>query len=202
MAAAFRRDAYWGGLVRVQKYRRADRDEWVVSLLLLETFKVDFLIRIQAPFLLISNQPWSDRPATSPTEELGPAAAALTISPRAMQHSLWSGFASFMEARRKSELRNLAHLYPWLVAGRCTVEQALARHARALGFAPRFASGDRLLWRDGDLWSESFGSLDEARQPVWNGERSFGLFPDLDRFSVELQFEADGLRSRMRWTTR
>ena len=82
------------------------------------------------------------------------------------------------------------------------MRQAIHKHFEIFGFRPVHPSRGEWLWRDSFLESTEFGTAMRPVQPEFEeGDRSFGLFPEIDRIGVNMQLEDTGLRAIITWRT-
>jgi hypothetical protein len=95
----------------------------------------------------------------------------------------------------------MGYIYPMLESGVAnSVNQAIQRHFEIFGFMPVHPAGGEWVWRDSYLESSQFGTAMRPVQPEYlEGDRSFGLFPNVDLLGVNMQLEDTGLRATIRW---
>ncbi|MDR1011813.1 MAG: hypothetical protein LBM04_11950 [Opitutaceae bacterium] len=199
-AAAYdrERDRDW---VRVDWAKRAG-NEWILSLTIAGMFSMDYSVRVENGFLVVSNFPWDP-----PLRVTGSRAGALnSVSidywPRAMQLSLPSDFATAMKTERAQAIAGMANLYPWMYVLGLDKDAASAAALRTLGAAPVLPKG-ALTWVDNQaLDHERLGSAWDAKLPEYDrAGGDFGTFDSVTRASASMQFEDDGLRTRVTWET-
>lgn len=99
-------------------------------------------------------------------------------------------------------MSGISRLYPLLLGGNRTVDQAADEHKRLFGFYPRRDPNDRWTWENQRLTSSDYGHPDRQRQPSFDPARPFGLMNRIDEISINMQFEEDGLRSVVKWRLR
>jgi len=104
---------------------------------------------------------------------------------------------------RAAAVDGMGYLYPLLEAGVAdSVNQAIQKHFEIFGLMPVHPAEGQWLWRDSYLESSEFGTATRPVQPEWReGDRNFGLFPQVDLIGVNMQLEDNGLRATIRWVT-
>ena len=81
-----------------------------------------------------------------------------------------------------------------------TVAEALQMHRRLFGFAPVHPLQGQWVVQDGKLLSSSYGRPSAEKQPPFRpGDRAFGLLQGISSANVEMGFEEDGLRTKVKW---
>ena len=75
-----------------------------------------------------------------------------------------------------------------------------AKYATLFGAKPLHPGQGRWVWKDGRLESSAYGSATRWQQPLYRSETGdFGLFENVARLSVNMQFEDAGMRAIARW---
>jgi hypothetical protein len=101
-------------------------------------------------------------------------------------------------------------LYPLPANGNSSLETVSQDHKKLFGTEPRHPQTGEYSWDGYELSSNQYGTQsNKTRPPYEEGDRDFGLFSHFEHvrrsqseggtFSVEMQFEQDGLRTRMTW---
>lgn len=183
-------------------FRQVDgRDAWIYALSVPGILKVRFGIEVRNGYLVLSNIPWSQPVAMRTAETRALNGAELRIAPGAVQQGRPGLFATQSEQNQLAALKAMSVLYPLLLTASATPEDAAARHAALFGSRPLHPGTGTWIWRDGQLGSSVYGTATRPKQPLYRpGMGDFGLFEGVTRLSVNMQFEADGLRATTRWS--
>ncbi|QEG00360.1 hypothetical protein Mal15_44300 [Stieleria maiorica] len=186
----------------VSFYQVGDRDEWVWTMDVFGVVKLRYGVEVVDKYLVIRNIPWSsgDRVVSVAPADLN--AAMLQASPSACKEQLPGLFAAASDANRRAVMSGLGRLYPFMLSGSKSVDQAAAEHQRLYGFYPRQLDGDRWRWTDYRMVSDHYGEPTRQRQPAFAPDKPFGLMNRIDSIQLNMQFESDGLRSSVRWRLR
>lgn len=186
----------------VSFYQVGDRDEWVWTMDLFGVVKLRYGVEVVGKYLVIRNIPWSsdDRVVSVAPAELN--AAVLQANPSACKEQLPGLFAAASDANRRAVMSGLGRLYPLMLSGAQSVEEAETMHQRLFGFHPRQFSGDKWEWTDFRMVSDDYGEPTRQRQPPFDPQQPFGLMNRIDSLRLNMQFESDGLRSSVRWRLR
>ncbi len=186
----------------VSFYQVDDRDEWVWTLDVFGVVKLRYGVEVVGKYMVIRNIPWSsdDRVVSVAPAELN--AAVLQANPSACKQQLPGLFAAASDANRQAVMSGLGRLYPFMLSGANSVEDAATEHQRLFGFYPRQFGGDQWMWKDFRMVSETYGEPTRQRQPAFDPNRPFGLMNRIDSLQLNMQFEQDGLRSSVRWRLR
>ncbi|MDV6029976.1 MAG: hypothetical protein F9B45_07685 [Phycisphaera sp. RhM] len=187
---------------RASFYQVGDRDEWVWTMDVLGVVKLRYGVEVVDNYLVIRNIPWSsdDRVVSVAPADLN--AALLQVSPSACKAQLPGLFAAASDANRQAVMSGLGRLYPFMLSGSKSVQQAAAEHQRLYGFYPRQLDGDQWRWTDFRMVSDTYGEPTRQRQPAFDPQQPFGLMNRIDSIQLNMQFEDDGLRSSVRWRLR
>ncbi len=190
------------GGVRVSFCQVGDLDEWIWTMDLLGVVKLRYGVEVVGKYMVIRNIPWSsdDRVVSVAPAELN--AAMLQANPSACIKQLPGLFAAASDANRNAVMSGLGRLYPFMLSGAASVDQAATEHQRLYGFYPRQLGGDQWSWADFRMVSGEYGEPTRQRQPEFDPEKPFGLMNRIDSLQLNMQFEADGLRSSVRWRLR
>jgi len=185
----------------VAEFRQAGDDaSWIYSLGVAGMVKIRFGVRVERGFLILSNIPWSQPVAVAREEQSRHRGARLQLDSGAVRLGLPGLYAAEQEQNQSAALSGMGLLYPFLLTGSPSVEDAVQRHAKAFGFWPLHPSPGAWVWRDGRLASTAYGDAFLWKQPVYEaGVGDFGLFQGIPRASVSMQFEDSGLRAVCRW---
>lgn len=184
--------------MRVELFRQGNAREWLLSFRPLGVAAIDFSLRIDGRYLVISNHPWGEPLRVTGVRPARLGGAALTFNPQARTAGLPADFVSAMRTERTRALIGMGHVYPWMLALNQTPEAAAAANARVLGFTPSIPAGN-LDWKESVLEHAVFGNIWNARLPAYAPSVRFGLFENLSDATVSMQFEDDGLRTELSW---
>lgn len=177
-----------------------DRDEWIWLMDLAGVVKIRYGIQVSGDYLVLRNIPWSQREEVSRSSPAKLNGAQLTIHPELCELQLPSLFTAAADNERRATLAGLSRLMPILLThSQLTIEQALAMHDELFAFAPRIAANDRWTWDGRDLSSAQYGSPRVPKQPDFEPGQPFGLLQAIQSATLNMQFEEDGLRSRVEW---
>lgn len=178
--------------------QRGPGRDWLLSLRPERIASIDFSVRIEGRYLIVSNHPWGEPLRITGERTGGLAGVSLTFNPEARETSLPADFASAMRSERSRALKGMGRLYPWMAALGESREAAEQANVKALGFAPAVPPGE-LAWHGGELLHPVFGGVWTARLPAYDPAVRFGLFDGLSSATVSMQFEDDGLRTKLVW---
>ena len=187
-----------GGFMRIEFHRQGNAREWLLSVRPLGVAAIDFSLRVDGRYLVISNHPWGAPLRVTGVRPARLGGAALTFNPQARTTGLPADFVSAMRTERARALVAMGHVYPWMLALDKTTDAATAANARVLGFAPSIPAG-ALEWKESVLEHAVFGNVWSTRLPAYDPSVRFGLFENLSDATVSMQFEDDGLRTELRW---
>lgn len=182
----------------VQFHRRGKSNEWLLSVRPLDIASIDFSLRIDGRYLLISNNPAGEPLRVTGGRTAGNGAASLSFNPQNRTAGSVGDFISAMRAEQQRALIGMGHTYPWMLVFDADSNTAAEHHARVLGFTPTLPSGE-LTWKGSALEHSVFGTAAEPRLPSYDPAVRFGLFENLSEATVSMQFEDDGLRTELRW---
>ena len=183
-------------------YQVGDRDEWVWTMDIFGVVKLRYGVEVVGKYMVIRNIPWSsdDRVVSLAPAELN--AAVLQANPSACKQQLPGLFAAASDANRQAVMSGLGRLYPFMLSGAKSVDEAAMEHQRLFGFYPKQLDEDQWTWSDFRLVSKDYGEPIRQRQPAFDPQRPFGLMNHVDSLQLNMQFEEDGLRSTVRWRLR
>ena len=180
-----------------------DRDEWNCRIGLFGILSLRYGIRVQDGYLVFSNVPWSQNYVLDFSDDTALESAAVTLNPGAAERQLPGLYNSALDRMSAANRRSMVYLSPLMELYPDNVHEAEDRHRELFGFIPLHAGRGEWEWRDGELSSTTFGSLWDRRRPAYEeNDRDFGLLREFQNLSVSMQFEDDGLRTRIRWTPR
>ena len=187
-----------GELHRVQ-----DRDAWIYTLNFADIVQIHLRLEIQGDYLLISNLPWTTAVSVGDSVPARLNGGQLTLDLTRIEKQLPALHTKVFTDYRAAAVDGMGYLYPIIQAGAAdNVRQAIDRHFAIFGFRPAHPSRGQWTWRDGYLESTEFGTAMQPVQPEFiEGDRDFGLFPDVDRIGVNMQLEDTGLRAIVSWRT-
>ena len=179
-------------------YQVENRDQWVWTMDLFGIAKLRYGVEVVDQYLVIRNIPWSSEDQVVSTEPVALNAAMLTANPSACRKQLPGLFASAADANRQAVMSGLGRLYPFMLSGATSVEEATVQHQRLFGFYPKQFAGDEWTWGDFQMVSKQYGSPLQQRQPSFDPAQPFGMLNQIDFVQLNMQFEQDGLRSTVR----
>lgn len=183
-------------------YQQGNRDSWVWSMNVVGLIQMRFGVEVSGQFLVIRNIPWSGKDRVTGMKEAPMDSARLTLTPAACNLQLPGLFASASDQERRATIRNLGRLYPLILSGVASAETAEQVHQKLFGFRPTHPHGGTWKWEDNNLASSLYGSSLQQRQPVFDPTKPFGIMQSIQDVNLCMQFEEDGLRSRVTWRMR
>ena len=184
-------------------YRAAGRNDWIYTLSVGDVIKLRFGLNVQGRYLVISNQPLTHRPHLLAEIAAPNNGMRLELQPAAVKRLGPSLRVAAMEQQRAAALNNGARLYPLLLSGVASPDEAARRHHALFGFAPFHPAGGAFVWQEERVSSTLFGRPGAEQQPVFDLEDSdAGLMRHVKELNVSLQFEQDGLRAVCNWRAR
>jgi len=186
--------------MRVEFFRQGGDRAWILSLRPMGLASIDFSLRIEGRYLVVSNHPFGAPLHVKTTKPAAVSGAALAFHPQALATSLPADFASAKQAERTRAFAGIGHVYPWMLALGQPAADAVRNTTATLGFTPELPAGD-LMWKDGLLEHADFGNIWEARLPAYDAKARFGIFDGIADATVAMQFEDDGLRTELSWRT-
>ncbi len=179
-------------------YRIDGEDAFILTLDVMGLMKLRYGIEVDGRYILIRNIPWAADGRVAGTVEAGANGARLSVRPGACRRQLSALRTAAGEGARRAALDNLGHLYPIAVAGVAETGDLGAAHARLFGFRPVHPGPGEFRWEAGELVSTAYGSVTRQRQPSAPDPEA-ALLSDLEALTLEMQFESDGLRTRLFW---
>jgi len=187
-----------GALHRIQ-----DRDAWIYTYNIEGIVQIHLRLEIQGNYLAVSNLPWTTAVTIRDSVEAPLNGAQLTLDLTRISEQLPALHTKVFADYRAAAVDGMGYIYPLLEAGIAdNVQQAIRRHFEIFGLMPVHPADGAWLWRDSYLESSEFGTAMRPVQPEWKeGDRSFGLFPEIDRIGVNMELEDAGLRATVRWIT-
>lgn len=176
-------------------------DAWIYTLDVFGLVQLHLRVAVENGFLVISNLPWSPKPALAGTREDPLNGARLELNFAAVSDLLPALHTKAYSDYRTSAVDGMGYLLPLLASGLSqTVSEAQAKHFELFGFEPVHPASGHWLWEDGEISSSMFGTaVNPVQPPFVPGDRDFGLFPELDSLQLNMQIEEEGLRARVRW---
>lgn len=184
---------------RVSFYQEDDRDAWVWSMEIIGMIKLRFGVEVTDRFLVIRNIPWSSKDKIVEIADADLNGANLRLSPSACRLQLPGLFASASDQERRAVLGGMGRLYPFVISGATSIEDAEDYHQRLFGFRPVHPSGGEWVWDNLKVSSSVYGSAERQRQPGFDPDRPFGLMRSVELVDLQMQFEDAGLRSQVTW---
>ena len=176
------------------------RDAWIYVLNVPGLAKIRFGIEVKSGFLVLSNIPWSQPLTVKTVERRELNGAAAQLAPGAVKQGLPGLFATQNEQNQLAAVKGMAALYPLLLTVSATPEEAATRYAAIFGSRPLHPGPGTWLWKNGKLASSTYGTATQWKEPLYTPDLGdFGLFEGVTNLSVNMQFEAGGLRAVARW---
>ena len=201
LAAASSAENQWGrGAPEVSFYKLEGRDAWICSISIEHIVNIRFGVELRDDFLILSNLPWSQKPAFGPARAAELNAMALDIHPESGVLQMPGLFTAACEQERDAAVQGERYLYPFLTCGAGSVAEAVSQCRALFGFAPEHPGKGHWVWEHGQIRSTVYGDSRHPVQPEYKpGDRPFGLLAGLDLLNLNLQFEDAGLRVVTRW---
>ena len=181
-------------------YRIRGQDRWIYTYDIEGLVTLRFGLEIQDRYLVINNQPFSNRIRVTGSEPATYGAAALVLNPARCLEQRPALLASALEQRARSAYAGAASLAPL-----CLLEDgpaaAAVRHRRLFGFAPVHPQGGSWRWDEfHGVESSRYGVMWSPLQPdPGSDEVAGGLLRMVEQVEISMRFEHDGLRSRVQW---
>jgi len=201
LSEAVVRRAEVGGSGELHKLQ--DREAWIYTLNVADIVKIHLRLEIQGNYLAVSNLPWTTAVTIGEGQKAPLNGAQLTFDLTRISKQLPALHTKIYTDYRAATVDGMGYLYPLLEAGVAdSVNQAIQKHFEIFGLMPVHPAEGAWIWRDSYLESTEFGTATRPVQPEWQeGDRNFGLFPDVDLIGVNMQLEGTGLRATIRWVT-
>jgi hypothetical protein len=184
-------------------HKLQDREAWIYTLNIEDIVQIHLRLEIQGNYLAVSNLPWTTAVTIGAGQEVPLNGAQLTLDLTRISEQLPALHTKVYTDYRAAAVDGMGYIYPLLEAGVAdSVNQAIQRHFEIFGLMPMHPANGEWIWRDSYLESSEFGTATRPVQPEWKeGDRSFGLFPQVDLIGVNMQLEDTGLRATIRWVT-
>lgn len=196
---AFRTGRQWRDL-SVRVHQVENRDQWVFSFNVAGIIKLRFGVELHKEFLLIRNIPWSHDEKITAVDTTTLKSVSLKTFPEACHLQLPGLFEAQQDRSLFVAFQGLGHLYPLILSGYASVEDAPQKHADLFGFAPHHPGDGQFLWDNFHLKSSTYGFGFNQKQPAYKkGDTDFGLLKGFRYLGVSMQFEDTGLRTKFRW---
>ena len=187
----------------VDFYQIQGKDSWVLSMDIMGVVKLRYGLEVQDGFLMLRNIPWSSKDKVLSVDTTALNGAKITAWPSACKLQLAGLHASAAEYESATAMKGAGLLYPLVKSGHADIGHAAAEHMKLFGFMPVHPAGGTWSWENHQVVSDSFGSVTQRRHPAYKqGDTDFGLTKDIESLSLQMQFEDDGLRTKVRWKTR
>jgi hypothetical protein len=184
-------------------YQVSGEPAWILALSFEGVMKLRFSLTVQGRYLVISNQPLTYRPRVLAERAASNNGLCLELRPAGVQKLGHSLRLASLEKQREAARSGCVMLYPHLLAGASSVDEAAHRHQQAFGFAPAHPPGGTFVWEEGRVASTMFGQPGAEHQPAFNlADDHTGLLRQIHELVVSLQFEQDGLRVVTAWSVR
>ena len=175
------------------------KDAWRYELNIEGIIGMRFGIEIKDRYLVISNQPLSYNPEIVSADIALNNGAALTLSPSAAVKQRPALFASASTQQQKAAMAGINTLYPFMLSGTNSIDEAIKQVKDQLGFLPVHPGKGSWQWENGRLSSSVFGDAQQQFQVEYDKDEPFGILRDVERVKMNMQFEDDGLRAQVRW---
>ena len=184
-------------------HKLQDREAWIYTYNVENIVQIHLRLEIQGNYLAVSNLPWTTAVLIGEGQSVPLNGAQLTLDLTRIAKQLPALHTKVYADYRAAAVDGMGYIYPLLAAGVAnSVQQAIDRHFEIYGSMPVHPAGGEWLWRDSYLESSEFGTATQPVQPAWEeGDRDFGLFPQVDLLGVNMQLEDTGLRATIRWVT-
>ena len=184
-------------------HKLQDREAWIYTLNIEDIVQIHLRLEIQGNYLAVSNLPWTTAVTIGEGQQVPLNGAQLTLDLTRISEQLPALHTKVYTDYRAAAVDGMGYIYPLLEAGIAnSVNQAIQRHFEIFGLMPVHPANGEWIWRDSYLESSEFGTATRPVQPEWQeGDRSFGLFPQVDLIGVNMQLEDTGLRATIRWVT-
>ena len=177
----------------------AEEDRWIVTLKIIDTLELRLGVEIDDGWLLVGNLPLHKRPKVRETEIAGALTAGISLFPAQLDasrplHNLRAIERDHTAAMRATGLHLLLRL-----AGFETREAAETHLQHAFGLTPALPDGDAWAADAQPPRSQTHGSSQRPRFPDPATATPAALFPGVHTLHAFMQFEQDGLRTRIQW---
>jgi len=201
LAEAVIKRAEVGGSGELHKLQA--REAWIYTLNIEDVVQIHLRLEIQDSYLAVSNLPWTTAVTIDEGSEAPLNGAQLTLDLTRISKQLPALHTKVYADYRAATVDGMGYIYPLLEAGIAdNVSQAIRKHFEIFGLTPVHPANGEWIWRDSYLESSVFGTATQPEQPEWTeGDRSFGIFPQVDLVGVNMQLENTGLRATIRWVT-
>lgn len=181
-------------------YKVEGREAWVCTISIENMVRIRFGVEIQDKYLILSNLPWSQKPAFGLSRPAELNAMALDLHPAAGVLQRPGLFTAACEQERAAAVQGERYLYPLLACGAGSVPAALNQCRDLFGFAPEHPGSGQWVWEHDRVCSTAYGDPARPLQPEYKpGDQAFGLLGGLETLNLNLQFEDAGLRVVTRW---
>lgn len=183
--------------LRVQLSREED-GRLILSTTILGTITQRYSLRVEDRWLVIANDTTLAPRLVSGVLAQSSAQVSLGIHPAALKLGLPAAYQASVESEASRVWNAQRWLAPWLSGG-ATVEEAQSDCRRVFGSAPVFGP-DSLGEAPGvERLHKRFGTPFRPLMPPYAPGKDFGLLEGVHDARVEMQFEDDGLRTRVYW---
>ena len=182
-----------------QFYRIAGKDAWHYVIDFEGVIKMRFGIEVKGNYLMITNQPLSYNPNIVKTDIALNNGVRLQLNPSAAIKQRASLYVSATQQQSKAAMIGINTLYPLMLSGSETIEDAKQQLKNQLGFQPKHPDKGEWKWENGELNSSIFGNIRQKIQPEYKSENEFGVLQKIDNVDINMQFENDGLRANVQW---
>ena len=181
-------------------YKVDGRDAWVCTIAIENIVRVRFGVEVRDKYLILSNLPWSQKPAFGVSRNAELNALALDLHPEAGLLQMPGLFTAACEQERAAAVQGERYLYPFFVTGAASAAAATEQCRVMFGFAPEHPGKGQWVWENGEVRSTVYGTATHPVQPEYRaGDCTFGALGGLDALKLNLQFEDAGLRAIMCW---
>lgn len=185
---------------QVNFYKLDGRDAWICAISIENIINIRFGVELQGDYLILSNLPWSQKPAIGYVRAAAMNAMALDIHPASGVLQRPGLFTAACERERAAAFQGGCYLYPLLACGAGSVADAIRLNRILFGFTPEHPGQGQWVWENGQVRSTTYGDARHPVQPEYKpGDSTFGILGGLDMLNLNLQFEDAGLRVVTRW---
>jgi|GEM_PF-695944 len=189
-------------------YRVTGEKKWIYRYTIENVITLRFGVEVQDRYLVINNLPFSNMAKVTGSKPAPNSVGYLELSPGACAKQLPALFASMVESAADNNRRGAACLTPLMMAGAESIEAAGQTHYDLFGYEPLHPPGGKWTWdaEAGEMVSSLFGSPWQQQQPAFDPakaeSRGVGMLKNVHTMNLGMQFEDDGLRSRIQWRSK
>jgi hypothetical protein len=186
----------------VSLHQITGRDEWVFTMTFAGVIRLRYGLEVEGQHLMIRNVPWSSVDTVSRVETAELSSARLRANPGACRLQLPGLHAAASDRHRSAAADSMARLFPLLLSRYAGVDTAESAHMELFGYRPTHPGPGGWWWDGRSLGSTTFGTVVNLSSPPYDAsEPVLGPFAGIELLTVGMQFEEEGLRTRVRWRT-